>query len=81
MALLLPFLILLVSSYQYPKYIPQSVLQLDIFSHLFRIVDTDSVKVFSQKDSVKVFSQKQIWPFGSRQSTGYDIRQQIILCF
>lgn len=32
-------------------------------------------------DSVKVFSQKQIWPFGSRQSTGYDIRQQIILCF
>ena len=34
-----------------------------------------------QEDSVKVFSQKQIWPFGSRQSTGYDIRQQIILCF
>ena len=34
-----------------------------------------------EKDSVKVFSQKQIWPFGSRQSTGYDIRQQIILCF
>lgn len=33
------------------------------------------------EDSVKVFSQKQIWPFGSRQSTGYDIRQQIILCF
>lgn len=36
---------------------------------------------FKNLDSVKVFSQKQIWPFGSRQSTGYDIRQQIILCF
>lgn len=40
MALLLPFLFLLISSCQYSKYIPQSVLQLDIFSHLFRIVDT-----------------------------------------
>ena len=38
-------------------------------------------KTLDQLDSVKVFSQKQIWPFGSRQSTGYDIRQQIILCF
>lgn len=38
-------------------------------------------KYGSPIDSVKVFSQKQIWSFGSRQSTGYDIRQQIILCF
>ena len=47
-------------------------------------VDKQSGKDFARPqylDSVKVFSQKQIWPFGSRQSTGYDIRQQIILCF
>lgn len=41
----------------------------------------EKIKYNKFRDSVKVFSQKQIWPFGSRQSTGYDIRQQIILCF